>query len=269
MADLSDVENAIVSAVTQALYPNGVTNASVVGATCRVYRGWPSPAGLNTDLAGGVVNATIFPATSPGSVSDLYFEGSVGEIPPIGLVATVSNQTVAFSGPISSNLMVGVIVDGRPFSYSTSIHDTPESIAANLAAQIGSYHIASAIGSSLVVQNASKLVARVVSNGTVTRGLRRQSREIRTICWCPTSFLRDSVSKYIDIALAAGPFLGLADGTSAHVSYVSTQVYDQSQNALLYRRDLSYGYEYATVQSLTAPAMLFGELTKNGVLAVL
>jgi hypothetical protein len=64
--------------------------------------------------------------------------------------------------------------------------------------------------------------------------------------------------------MACSPFIGLADETKAHVRYISTQVYDQSQNALLYRRDLSYRFEYTTVDSTTVPVMLFGDLLNNG-----
>ena len=56
----------------------------------------------------------------------------------------------------------------------------------------------------------------------------------------------------------------LADETKAHIRYVSTQVYDQSQNALLYRRDLCYLCEYTMLSGTAAPVMLFGNLFRNG-----
>jgi hypothetical protein len=55
----------------------------------------------------------------------------------------------------------------------------------------------------------------------------------------------------------------LADATSGKLNYVGTTVFDQSQNASLYRRDLTYNVEYATTLSSSKPAMLFGNLGLN------
>ena len=61
MADQSDVEIALVSVVSAALYPNGTDEASVPGPDCRIYRGWPNSAALDADLAAGKINVTVFP----------------------------------------------------------------------------------------------------------------------------------------------------------------------------------------------------------------
>ena len=42
------------------------------------------------------------------------------------------------------------------------------------------------------------------------------------------------------------------------IIYHNTAGYDQSQNALLYRRDLIYTVEYPTVTTAQQPSMLFG-----------
>src|SRR5437868_5530279 len=101
MADLSDVESGIVREVIGALYPNGPSQASAVGAACRVYRGWPSPATLNSDLAGGIVNVTIVPATTADEVLDVYFDRPDTIMPSAGVSAMVVGNTVAFSGPVA------------------------------------------------------------------------------------------------------------------------------------------------------------------------
>ena len=76
---------------------------------------------------------------------------------------------------------------------------------------------------------------------------------------------RDTAATAIDQALSSQHFLTLADGTTGRLTYVGTTVFDQSQNARLYRRDLNYNVEYATVVSNTLPAMLFGNLVLNSV----
>jgi hypothetical protein len=264
MADLSDVEAAIVAEVIGALYPDGIAQNSIVGVPCRIYRGWPSPAGLNTDLAAGTVNVTVFPATAPDEVPDPYLDTFYTSGTPSSLAANVTGQSVILSGTVAINQTVGILVDGAAFTYGTIQGDTTDSIAANLAALVRGVRSVSLTGSSFFIPGAISLVARVVVNASVSWGLRRQRRDIQVNCWCPSPMLRDSVGKAIDLALASQPFINLADGTRTHVRYVSTQVFDQSQNALLYRRDFCYKCEYTIIGSTVAPVMLFGDLINNG-----
>ena len=42
-------------------------------------------------------------------------------------------------------------------------------------------------------------------------------------------------------------FITLADGSMGKLTYAGTTVFDQSQDALLYRRDLLYQVEYPTI----------------------
>jgi hypothetical protein len=265
MADLADVENAIVAQVVGALYPNGISQSSITGAICRVYRGWPSPAALNLDLGAGTVNVTVFPATVPDEVPDRYFDAVYADISAISLAATVAGQSVTISGIVGSAQIVGLLIDGVPLSYSVGDSDTTASIAAGIAAAISGDRIAILSGSMITIPNVVSLVARVVRNGTISQAMRRQRREVQICCWCPSPLLRDQISKSVDHVLAASSFIDLADNTKAHVHYISTQVYDLSQNALLYRRDLCYRFEYTIIDRSTVPVMLFGDLLRDGI----
>lgn len=264
MADLSDVEEAIVISVTNALYPNGTSQDSIIGNTCRVYRGWPSPSGLNSDLAAGVVNVTVFPAMTPDEIPPAYLDSVYSIGPAVTLVGTVAGQSVAFSGSVSTDQLVGLLVDGAPFIYRPVAGDTDESIAANLQVLISGQRPALAQGATITVPGAMLLRCRIVSSGTVFHALRRQRREVQISCWCPSTVARDIVSKAVDLTLTAASFLTLTDSTMAHISYVATQVYDQSLNALLYRRDLCYKCEFVMTSMTSAPEMLFGTLVRNG-----
>jgi hypothetical protein len=97
----------------------------------------------------------------------------------------------------------------------------------------------------------------------VRQEVRRQEQGFRITCWCPSPATRDSAAAAIDQALSGLRFLALADGISGRVTYTSTAVFDQSQNARLYRRDLNYSVEYPTIISSTLPAMLFGNVVLN------
>jgi hypothetical protein len=72
------------------------------------------------------------------------------------------------------------------------------------------------------------------------------------------------VAAAIDQHLDQVPFLSLSDDTTARVVYKNTNNYDQSQNALLYRRDLIYLVEYPTITVTQQPSMLFGNAALNG-----
>jgi hypothetical protein len=228
-----------------------------------VYRGWPIPAALNSDLAANVVNVTIFPANRPDEVPDAYFDVPHASLPVVSLIATTMAQSVTFSGVIAANQVVGLLVDGMPYAYNTISGDTLDSIAANLTALIAANRIAILSGSTITIPDVTTLIARVFMNATVSRSLRRQRKEIQVAAWCPSPTLRDSVCGSIDLAFAGSSFISLVDDTTAHVQYVSTQVYDQSQNALLYRRDLCYKFEYTTIGVNISPVMLFGDLIDN------
>ena len=63
--------------------------------------------------------------------------------------------------------------------------------------------------------------------------------------------------------LAPLTFISLPDGTAARLIFGGSTVFDQSQNATLYRRDLTYSVEYATTITALQPSMLFGSLDLN------
>jgi hypothetical protein len=264
VADISDVEKSLTDCLVGALYPEGLEQASVLGVTCRIYRGWPTAAILNTDLAAGLVNVTVWPSAVPDELPPPYLHELYTSTAASGLFVTVEGWNVTLSGSVKSNQMVGLLVDQMPVVYITITGDTTASIAANLSALINVRRVALLSGSTLSIPNAVSLVGRVVSDATVVRGLRRQRREVQVSCWCPSAMLQDTVGAMLDVRLASSPFIDLSDGTKAHVCYVSTRVHDQLQNALLYRRDLCYKCEYTTIGMTIAPVMLFGDIMNDG-----
>ena len=106
-------------------------------------------------------------------------------------------------------------------------------------------------------------MGRVVTDAQVRQEVRRQEQGFRITCWCPNPATRDAAAGAIDQSLSGQRFISLPDGTSGRLTYAGNTVFDQSQNARLYRRDLTYNVEYATVISRTQPSMLFGNLVLN------
>jgi hypothetical protein len=263
MADQSDVENALVSLVASALYPNGTDAASVPGPDCRIYRGWPNSTGLDKDLADGKINVTVFPCSGVGHTTTRYAEQWVGPQTKPSLTAIVAGTSVTFGGRADIGQIAGILADGRSYAYRTQTGDTPELVAANLAAMARDRSIVRLSWSTLTIAGAGSLLARVVADAPVQQEVRRQEQDFRATCWCPTPASRDSAAAAIDGALSSIRFLALPDGTQGRLIYAGTTVFDQSQNASLYRRDLMYSVEYATIIAATQPAMLFGSLVLN------
>ncbi|MEJ0047582.1 MAG: hypothetical protein WDN04_16740 [Rhodospirillales bacterium] len=69
MADVADVEAALIAAVLAALYPNGAGAPSATGSPARVFRGWPTTSLLTQDRAAGAVDISVFgvPGTTHGN----------------------------------------------------------------------------------------------------------------------------------------------------------------------------------------------------------
>lgn len=260
MADQSDVETALVTLVAESLYPQGTEAPSVPGPVCRVYRGWPLSAALEADLAGGRVNIAIAPVEASLRLTTRFPEEWVqGATIATHLSVKVLDGCVYFSGTADPGQLAGVLVDGSTFVYRTEAGDTPELVAAQLAAQIREQRLALYADAVLSVPGAARMIARVVADQPAWRELRRQMQDFRIACFCPDPITRDTTAATIDIALATHRFIDLPDSTAGRLLRTGGTTMDRTENALLYRRDLFCGVEYATIETVKQPSMLFGD----------
>lgn len=264
MADISDVEQAMASQIADVLYPQGPSNPSVVGSTCRIYRGWPNAATLNSDLAAGIVNVTITSDNSSGRTTTRYLSEWQVETPVPSMSASVTDQLIEIDGIATVGSVVGLLINGATYSYRVVAGDTLDLVAANLCTAVQANFLAIAHGPRIVVPGSTLIKARVVIDASASYESRRQEKDLRIVCWCPSPAVRDLVAAAIDISFAQVSFLSLADATTAHINYHNSSTSDQSQNALLYRRDLVYCVEYPTIVSAELPSMLFGAAAING-----
>jgi hypothetical protein len=264
MADISDVEQAVVDAITSILYPAGTSQPSIVAALCRVYRGWPNSATLNADLGSGAVNVTVGADNASGRTTTRYLPSWNNAPAQPGTTATTSGQAIAIGGDPVTGDVVGAIIDGTPYAYRVQPGDSPDIVASNLEQLIQANRMTSVRGANINVPGAASLTVRVVCDSAASFESRRQEKDLRIICWCSTPPLRDAVATSIDSAFDRLDFLLLPDVTQARIMYHNTAGYDQSQNALLYRRDLIYTVEYPTITTVLQPSMLFGASDLNG-----
>lgn len=256
MADISDVEKALVDAVLAVVYPSGLSSNSVTGSNVRVYRGWPSPSGLSADLAVGITNISVFSDAKTTRDTTRYPRIWKSRNPVlVTLAVCLTNGVATFSGLGSCGTNAGVLVNGRSYAVALGTNDTPDSVAAALATQIAG---AVASGPTLTVVNASITAARVEGSAVAWQETRRQEQMLTVTLWCADPISRDSVTSTVDSALSQIDWLTLDDGSSARLLFMGTNVIDASENADLYRRDLLFKVEYPTIVQQVTAAMIFG-----------
>jgi hypothetical protein len=259
MADQSDVEATLAGLVNAILYPSGTNAASVLGSVCHIYRGWPNPANLDTDLAAGHLTVTVMPDAGSFRTTTRYIDppSMPGPVTPT-LTITVAGQTATIGGTAGTGQIAGLIVDNAAFVHRTAIGDTPELVAAILASYIRRTRIAQVTGAGITIPGAGLIIGRVVADQTALAETRRQVQSFRIACWCPDPTTRDSLASLLDTALSQNTFIALPDTTQARVRLRQSITFDQSQNANLFRRDLLFNVEYATTVSETLPSLIIG-----------
>ena len=264
MADISDVEQAITDAVTSLLYPKGSSQSSIIGALCRIYRGWPNSSTLNADLSAGAVNVTVAADNDSGRTTTRYLPKWQTASTQPGTTASLIDQTITISGSPVIGDVAGAMIDGVPCAYRIQLGDTPELVASSLGLLIRANQIAQVQGPTILIPGAKAITVRVVCDQAVSIESRRQEKDLRIVCWCPAPSVRDTVASAIDAAINQVGFLLLPDGTQARIIYRNSASYDQAQNALLYRRDLIYVVEYPTISTFEQTSMIFGASELNG-----
>lgn len=265
MADIIDAQNALVGLIAPVLYPNGTGQPSAVvvsGASvpCMVYPGWPVPAQLDADLAAGKAHISVFPTPSERNTTRYPKTWQQLSMNPATLTLTISGQQVTVGGSVPSPFTtqsaqnMALVVGGKSYVYSVQAADTLTSIATALAA-LAAVDWPGTTNNAAVITfpvGAVPQTARVGVTGTVFREIRRQERVFQITIWASSPVIRDAIAALVDPVLAQTQFLTLADTTAARLIYKGSPVTDAGQKERLYRRDLLYTVEYATIQTQAA-----------------
>lgn len=258
MADLVDVENALVSQIAQVLYPTGVsgpTAPSITGVPVVIYAGWPTSSNLDADLLAlsknppnGKIHVTVFPPKGMERNTTRYISRQWQQVAPVvqTLTMTINGQTVTVGGTVSIPQNVMMMVGYQPYIYAVQAGDTLASIAVSLAALVPG--ASAAAGVITLPSSAILTAARVGATAQAIKEIRRQEKIFMISVWADTPAHRDATVQAIDVAFADLAFLPFADTSAGRMIYKSTNVDDQQSKANLYRRDLYYTVEYGTYQ---------------------
>lgn len=260
MADESQVAEALATIIAGIVYPSGSDQPSIVGNTCRIYRGWPGAAALDADLLDDVLNVSVF--SRPGMVRNttrwLQIEKPQPATPPT-IAATVAGAVVTFAGTITAGNLVGIQIGTTGFGYQVQALDTLASIATYFATLLGG----TSAGPAVTVPTNKPVQANTLAQGTATRETRRTEQGFMVTVWAPDPATRDAVSAAIDNPLSDMPFIPVGIEV-ARLRFQTTMSSDKAENENLYRRDLIYHIEYGTQIVTTPPRALFvgGDITR-------
>lgn len=248
MADLSDCLNVLASLSSAALYPNGTSQPSLVGATVTVVPGWPIPAQLDAIIAAGNAMVSVYqmPGMGKNTTRFLGDDDVQATVPAAQLSLGVYQNRVTVGGSINPGEAATLRVNYQPYSYAAKAGDTVNTVAAALAALIPG---ASVSGYIITINGLFDLETAVSVPVTVQQEISRQCQVFMVTIWTPTPALRDATTKALDLSFKQQPRITMPDNTWARLLYHGTTEQDTLQKQRIYRRNLLYEIEYA----LTAP----------------
>jgi len=287
MADLSDVTAYLASAVAPFVYPNGASSPSIAPVPpntptqtftqpmdVRIYEGWPVSDQLDLDLAGKVLrknpdgtstailrpngpcaNVSVFPMLGASYTPYQIQDHTYTVVPPaINLTVTASGQPGAgntqltVTGTPANGEYVTVDAD-RQFTFSATGTTASAILTALLAQAQVQYPSASLSGSILSIPASYSFEVRQGGVGVLGKATHRECQMIMITVWAPDHNTRSVLSKAIDGGLKQNIVVTLSDNTQAKITYARTRQSDDSQNVSLYRRDMIFEVEYATLQT--------------------
>lgn len=264
MADISDITAYLQAVATAAVYPNGTGQPSVANMDVRIFEGWPLPDLLDMDVSGQKANPTPGgkPIPRPGGpvshVSVYPMQGNnatvyqqlehtlIISLPVYGIAITVVGPLITLSGTPGPGEYVTIIIN-RSDIYS----ETGASIAAIIASLIAKilikYPLASSTSTTITVPNTFSYVVRQGGIGILGKVTHRQKQSVMVSVWCPNHTARSVLAAAIDNLIKRNIIVAMPDTSQALITYNRTNLSDEKIMSTIYRRDLIYDIEYATV----------------------
>ncbi len=263
MADLSDVTAYLATTAASAVYPSGPAQPSIVAPLdCRIFEGWPNPDQLDRDMQGltkdnpplprakgPVPNVSVFPMPGAGATVYQILDHTYQIVPAqVATTFALAGNVVTVTGQPAAGEFLTLIIDDQAVCSQSGA--TTAAMLAALAAEAQSkgYPGASATSNTLTVPFGHSLVVRQGGKGKLGRVTHRQRSSVMVTVWAPTPAERATIAAAIDVAIKSHNKVSMPDTSQATIIYSRTYTTDEQQTAAIYRRDLVYDVEYATVE---------------------
>lgn len=246
MSSIDDVQNAMVGVITPAIYPNGTSNPSIVGANVYVAPGDFLKEEIDAGLLLGYSYVEVFAINAMTRSTTRLRRAYVDPVinPPTLTLTTVGN-VVTVGGTITAGEAAMVIVHGTGYATKVLLGSTTTTIAAALAALIPG---ATSVGPVLTTTD-YRTVARVSTQGVARQILFSREAVVRVRVKAPNASKRNTIANAIDLAFGInGYYLQMPDLIAASIKPRSMAENNMMELANLLFRDLLYLVEYHTVE---------------------
>lgn len=248
MANLTEIYNALIDVITDAVYPNGTSTPSIINAAVTRRPGYPDPSRLNALLNLAEAHIGVFAiGNSDKNVTRFQEIEKVISINEATIFTEIINNTVTITGTISVPQSVLIILNKITYSYIVKDADTLADIASNLASLLP--NAASNENTITINGNISSLNVRVSTAGQTLLEIKRQTKIFYVSVYASLPTHREILGDAIDIKLGFLKRLYLPGTSACNITYKGMLEKDQFQKEDLYQRDLIYTIEYPTVMS--------------------
>lgn len=268
MASIDDVQNAIKSVIVEAVYPNNMSNPSIVGNTVYVAVGNFLKQNLDDGLSNNItlndrkvfVEILGLPGMTRNTTGKFRRDEIVTGIDDPTLTLTKLNNTVTVGGTVTEGQVCMIRVNRVGYAYSATFSDTLNSIAANLAALIPN---ASALANVITIAGTPHISVHISVQGLAIRILQSQESLIRVRIIAPTHALRAAIGDAIQIAiLNQDYYIEMPDRTMTSIKAAASPLDDNRYELpLAFVRDYKYLVEYHTAEVRTYQQIADAETT--------
>ena len=215
----------------------------------KVYAGWPVTAALDADLALGITNVSVYPlpwwTSTPYQILDQTY---VQKPVTYGLSVSVAGGAITVTGTPVSGEVLTVVAD-RAFIFSASGATAAAILSALLTQAKANYPTASLAASTLTIPYDYELDVRQGGIATLAKVTHRQCQMVAVTVWASDPTARANVATAVDTYIKQNVVVTLPDTSQAKIVYSRTSEIDDAQTVTVYRRDLVYECEYATLET--------------------
>ncbi len=255
MADISDVTSTMAGMVLTAVYPNGTSVSSIAGVDVAVFEGWPQPNSLDACLAAGNAMVSVFPPPGMSTpVFQVLNEAYVIKPAVHGLTALIvdvqAGATVTLAGTPGAGEYATIIANTKYAFSATGI--SANSILTQIAGQAAaSFPTVSVVGNTIFFPT-TRIFCNIGAPATEGWATHRQRDPVWVTVWAPNNTIRNMLASAINMALSAVIHLTFPDTSQGVMIPSHTTQLDIKETVNIYRRDLCFTVEYATLQEFTA-----------------
>lgn len=249
MASILQVEMALVNFIAGLVYPNGLTNPSIISKGVQINAGFPSKKEIDESVKQDLHVINVYTMPNVKNITRYDKEWQHISLENAGLNFVVNNNEITITGTPFELHNVKVVVNKTNYVYTIKHNDTVEDIVLGLADLIPN----SVANNNVLTINGDvySLTADESSVWLCYREVLRQKSLFSISILCPSLLKeskanRDILGDAIIQGLSGVTHIDLPDGSGGYIVFVRSFDDDFVQTHQLIRRFIFYTVEYPT-----------------------